>query len=349
MKLLLDSHAEPNHTDDETNTALHCAASSLRCAPLHTLCFFWPAENMCVPVCGSVKIMEVLLNATDIAINATNASGNSPLLVVCGGGFQSYEREGPETTALRLSAAKMLLSAGADPRQVRAYDLASPLVVAVCRGPHAHALVLTLLEEGAPPCRESAVVGMGSGASVFEEPLALCVKHGDIETALSLCRALARSSPGPRGHGEFKLADGFALALARGVSDSFAMAEAIARCAVDAFSADVMAQLAMEVPPLHACARVGAVSILELLAEAQGGTLGVDAYDGYPRFFLGEHQPGRTALHHAVMHGQVESARWRELAGSNPSPLLQSHLQPSARRLPRQLSSTGRQSTRKLR
>ena len=349
MKLLLDSHAEPNHTDDETNTALHCAASSLRCAPLHTLCFFWPAENMCVPVCGSVKIMEVLLNATDIAINATNASGNSPLLVVCGGGFQSYEREGPETTALRLSAAKMLLSAGADPRQVRAYDLASPLVVAVCRGPHAHALVLTLLEEGAPPCRESAVVGMGSGASVFEEPLALCVKHGDIETALSLCRALARSSPGPRGHGEFNLADGFALSLARGVSDSFAMAEAIARCAVDAFSADVMAQLAMEVPPLHACARVGAVSILELLAEAQGGTLGVDAYDGYPRFFLGEHQPGRTALHHAVMHGQVESARWRELAGSNPSPLLQSHLQPSARRLPRQLSSTGRQSTRKLR
>ena len=243
---------------------------------------------MCIPVCGSVKIMEVLLNATDIAINATNASGNSPLLVVCGGGFQSYEREGPETTALRLSAAKMLLSAGADPRQVRAYDLASPLVVAVCRGPHAHALVLTLLEEGAPPCRESAVVGMGSGASVFEEPLALCVKHGDIETALSLCRALARSSPGPRGHGEFKMADGFALALARGVSDSFAMAEAIARCAVDAFSADVMAQLAMEVPPLHACARVGAVSILELLAEFQGGTLGVDAYDGYPRF-LEEH------------------------------------------------------------
>ena len=340
----------PSPTTRTTRPIQRCTAQRHRSGVrrLRTLCFFWPAENMCIPVCGSVKIMEVLLNATDIAINATNASGNSPLLVVCGGGFQSYEREGPETTALRLSAAKMLLSAGADPRQVRAYDLASPLVVAVCRGPHAHALVLTLLEEGAPPCRESAVAGMGSGASVFEEPLALCVKHGDIETALSLCRALARSSPGPRGHGEFKMADGFALALARGVSDSFAMAEAIARCAVDAFSADVMAQLAMEVPPLHACARVGAVSILELLAEAQGGTLGVDAYDGYPRF-LEEHRPGQTPLHHAVMHGQVESARWRELAGSNPSPLLQSHLQPSARRLPRQLSSTGRQSTRKPR
>lgn len=38
VKVLLDSHAEPNHTDDETNTALHCAASSLRCAPFaHTL------------------------------------------------------------------------------------------------------------------------------------------------------------------------------------------------------------------------------------------------------------------------------------------------------------------------